>query len=159
MPLKYNKRAILKVVNNSKSHSHYFCVLVLILFLVICGKQFNKKAYLVAKINSKDFKKEDSISTKYKLNTTKYKGAVFRSNKLTNQPKIDYNIGSNKPKLKYNITSNKSRLECNIGFDKSRLECNIGFSKSRPKYNIGSNKYRLKYGMGSNKFKIIAKLD
>ena len=48
----------------------------------MCGKQFNKKAYLVAGVNSKDFKKKDSINTKCKLNTAKYKGAVFKLNKL-----------------------------------------------------------------------------
>jgi len=37
----------------------------------------------VAGVNSEDFKEEDNISTKYKLNTAKYKGAVVRPNKLT----------------------------------------------------------------------------
>ena len=75
--MEYNKRAILKVVNDGKLYSRYFCILVLILFLVICSKQFNKEACLVAGVNSKDFKEEDNISAKYK-------GAVFKLNKLTN---------------------------------------------------------------------------
>jgi len=56
---------------------------VLILSPVIYGKQSNKEACLVARVNGEDFKEEDNISVKYKLNTTKYKGAIVRPNKLT----------------------------------------------------------------------------
>ena len=37
----------------------------------------------MAGVNSKDFKEEDNISAKYKLNTAKYKGAIVRLDKLT----------------------------------------------------------------------------
>jgi hypothetical protein len=37
----------------------------------------------VARVNGKDFKEEDDINTKYKLNTAKYKGAIVRLDKLT----------------------------------------------------------------------------
>ena len=37
----------------------------------------------MARVNGKDFKEEDDISAKYKLNTTEYKGAMVRPNKLT----------------------------------------------------------------------------
>jgi hypothetical protein len=56
---------------------------VLILSLVIYGKQSNKEACLVAGINGEDFKEEDDISTKCELNTAEYKGAIVRPNKLT----------------------------------------------------------------------------
>jgi hypothetical protein len=56
---------------------------VLILSLVICGKQSNKEACLVAGVNGEDFKEEDDISAECELNTAKYKGAVVRPNKLT----------------------------------------------------------------------------
>ena len=102
----------------------------------------------MARDNDGDFKGEDDISTKYKLNAAKYKGAIFRLDKLARQPKIDCNIGSNESTLECNIISNKSRLEYNISYAKYRLECNIS-----------SNKYRLDYNTGSNKFKILARLD
>ena len=76
MLLEYDKRAILKVVNDGKSYSRYFCVLVLILSLVIYSKQSNKEACLVAGVNGKDFKEKDNIGAEYK-------GAVFGLNKLT----------------------------------------------------------------------------
>ena len=56
---------------------------MLILSPVIYGKQSNKEAYLVAGVNGEDFKEEDNIGTKCKLNTAEYKGAVVRSDKLT----------------------------------------------------------------------------
>jgi len=37
----------------------------------------------VARVNGEDFKEQDDISTKYKLNTAEYKGAIVRPNKLT----------------------------------------------------------------------------
>ena len=98
--------------------------------------------------NNGDFKGKDNISTKYKLNTAKYKGAIFRSDELARQPKIDYNIGSNKSTLEYDIISNESGLECDISYAKYKLE-----------YNMISNKYRLDYNTGSNKFKIVARPD
>ena len=81
--MEYNKRAVLKVVNDGKLYCRYFYILVLILSLVIYGKQSNKEACLVARINSEVFKEEDDISAKYKLNTVKYKGAIVRLDKLT----------------------------------------------------------------------------
>ena len=53
------------------------------LSLVICGKQSNKEACLVAGVNGEDFKEEDDIGAKYELNAAKYKGAIFRLDKLT----------------------------------------------------------------------------
>jgi hypothetical protein len=37
----------------------------------------------VARVNGEDFKEEDDIGAKCKLNTAKYKGAIVRPNKLT----------------------------------------------------------------------------
>jgi len=37
----------------------------------------------VAGVNGEDFKEEDDISAEYKLNAAKYKGAIFRLDKLT----------------------------------------------------------------------------
>ena len=102
----------------------------------------------MAGVNGEDFKEEDNISAKYKLNAAKYKGAIFRSDKLTSQPKIDCNMHSNKAIPEYDTTSNKSGLDYNISSVKCGLE-----------YNIGSDEYRLDYNTGSNKFEIVAGLD
>ena len=118
------------------------------LSLVIYGKQSNKEACLVARVNGEDFKEKDDISAEYKLNAAKYKGAMFRLDKLTSQPEMDCNIYSNKVILEYNTTSDESGLDYNISFVKYKLE-----------YNIGSDKYRLNYNIGSNKFKTAARLN
>ena len=121
---------------------------MLISSLVICGKQSNEEARLVAGVNGEDFEEEDDINAEYKLNTAEYKGAIVRLDKLTGRAEIDCNIGSNKSMLEYNTTSDESGPDCNISSVKYGLECNMG-----------SNEYRLDYDIGSNKFEIVARLD
>lgn len=108
----------------------------------------------MAGVNSKDFKEEDSISAKCKLNTAEYKGAVSRTDKLTGQPEMDCNMGSNEFKPECDTTSDKSGPECDMGSDKSGPECDIGSGESRPECNIGSDEHRLECGTGFDKFEI-----
>ena len=141
----YDKRAVLEVVNDGKSYSRYFCVLVLILSLVICGKQSNEEACLVAGVNGEDFEEEDDIGAECELNTAEYKGAVVRSDELTGQPEIDCNMDSNKSMPEYDTTSDEFGLDCDMGSVKYGLECDMG-----------SEEYGLDCDTGSDKFEIAA---
>ena len=150
MLLEYNKWAILKVVNNAKLYSRYFCVLVLILSLVICGKQSNKKTYPVTRVNNGDFKKENDIGIKCKLNTAKYKRAIFSLDELTGQFEMDCNMGPNKFIPECNTTFNKSGPECGTNSVKYGLKCNMSFDKYGLDCNKGSDKFKMVVGPDQN---------
>ena len=121
---------------------------MLISSLVICGKQSNEEARLVAGVNGEDFEEEDDIDAECELNTAEYKGAVVRSDELTGRAEIDCNMGSNESMPEYDTTSDESGPDCDIGSVKYGLECDMG-----------SNEYGLDCDTGSDKFEIAAGLD
>jgi hypothetical protein len=118
---------------------------VLILSPVICGQQSNEEACLVAGVNGEGFKEEDDIGAECELNAAEYKGAVFRSDKLTGQPEMDCNMDSNESRPECDTTSDKSGPEYDMGSVKYGLECDMG-----------SDEYGLDCDTGSDKFKIAA---
>jgi len=115
------------------------------LSLVICGKQSNEEACLVAGVNGEDFKEEDDIGAECELNAAKYKGAMFRSDELTGQPEMDCNMHSNEAIPEYDTTSDESGPDYDIGSVKCGLE-----------YDMGSDEYGLDCDTGSNKFETAA---
>ena len=118
-------------------------MLVLILSLVICSKQSDEEACLVAGVNGEDFEEEDDIGAEYK-------GAVFGSDELTGQPEIDCNMGSNESMSEYDTTSDKSGLDFDMGSVKYGLEYDMGFDEYGLDCDTASDKFKKAAGPDQN---------